>query len=129
MLLFVEALVDITLLSTLPFDAIREAMPYIRPIRNPNLASEDLRALEKLPLYIAKSLTIYWNVWISVVGSRIFAYTTLSLYIYASKDSFVASSYGSAAAVVGLDRLKNRAVFTFAFMEMMMWFWVSLPFY
>lgn len=100
-------------------------MPYIRPVRNPNLASEDLRALEKLPMYIAKSLTVYWNVWISVVGSRILAYTALAIYIYQSKGTVVASSYGSVAAVAGFDRLKNRAVFAFAFMEMMMWFYVS----
>ncbi|KAJ5215028.1 hypothetical protein N7468_010707 [Penicillium chermesinum] len=122
-LLFVEALVDITLLSTLPFDALQEAMPYIRPTRNPNLASEDLRALERLPMYIAKSLTIYWNVWISVAGSRILAYTALAVYIYQSKGNFVASQYGSVADIAGFDRLKNRTVFSFAFMEMMMWFW------
>ena len=125
-LLCAEALVDIVLLSTLPFhDALDEALPYIRPLRNPNLASEDLRALEKLPQYITKSLTMYWNVWTSVALTRIVVYTCLSVFIYQSKGSFVASSYTGAAATSGLDRLKNRAVFTFGFMEMMLWFWVS----
>ncbi|KAJ5760118.1 hypothetical protein N7520_007274 [Penicillium odoratum] len=123
--IFAEALVDIFLLASLPFhNALDEALPYIRPLRNPNLASEDLRALEKLPHYITKSLTIYWNVWINVALARIIVYASIAAFIYSGKDSFVASSYTSAATSAGLDRLKNRAVFTFGFMEMMVWFYV-----
>ncbi|KAJ5913504.1 hypothetical protein N7504_002387 [Penicillium tannophilum] len=123
--LFVDALVDIFLLASLPFhNALDEAMPYIRPFRNPNLASEDLRALEKLPHYIVKSLTVYWNVWINVAMARVAVYASIALFIYSNKGSFVASSYTAASTAAGLDRLKNRAVFTFGFMEMMAWFWI-----
>lgn len=124
-LLFAEALIDIILLSTLPFhDALNEALPYIRPLRNSNLPAEDLQALAKLPEYITKSLTIYWNVWTAIAASRFAAYAGLAFFIYQSKGSHVAS-YGATAAAAGLDRLKHRAVFTFGFMEMMTWFWVS----
>ncbi|KAJ6020848.1 Increased loss of mitochondrial DNA protein 1 [Penicillium herquei] len=122
--LFAEAFIDLVLLTTLPYrDALNDALPYIRPLRNSNLPSEDLRALEKLPEYITTNLTLYWNVWISITGARLAMYAAISLFIYQSKDSFVASSYAAASAVTGLDRLKNRAVFTYAFLEMMFWFW------
>ncbi|KAJ5947037.1 hypothetical protein N7466_000052 [Penicillium verhagenii] len=122
--IFTEALVDIFLLASLPFDALDEATPYIRPLRNPNLASEDLRALEKLPHYIAKSLTVYWNVWVNVAMARVAVYASIAVFIYSSKGSFVASTYTSAATAASFDRLKNRAVFTFGFLEMMVWFWI-----
>ena len=35
-----------------------------------------------------------------------------------------AASFGG-EAVSGLDQLKNRVVFTYGFMEMMFWLWVS----
>lgn len=124
-LLFVEAFIDIVLLSSLPYrNALDEALPYIRPLRNSNLASEDLRALEKLPEYITSNLTMYWNVWTSIAGARIAVYASLAIYIYQSKDSFLTSSYTATAAAAGFDRLKNRSVFTFAFLEMMTWFYV-----
>ncbi|KAJ5257267.1 hypothetical protein N7478_013371 [Penicillium angulare] len=123
-LLAAEALVDIVLLASLPFrNALDEALPYIRPLRNSNLPSEDLRALEKLPEYITTNLTMYWNVWVSVAAARIALYAGLAIFIYQAKDSFIASTYTAAAAASGLDRLKSRVVFTFAFMEMMVWFW------
>jgi hypothetical protein len=34
--------------------------------------------------------------------------------------------YGALEATSGLDQLKNRVVFTYGFMEMMFWLWVSL---
>lgn len=124
-LLFVEAFIDIILLSTLPFhEALDEALPYIRPLRNGNLPAEDLQILAKLPEYITKSLTMYWNVWTAIAASRFAVYAGLAFFIYQSKGSYVAS-YGATAATAGLDRLKHRAVFTFGFMEMMTWFWVS----
>ncbi|OQD70042.1 hypothetical protein PENDEC_c027G03297 [Penicillium decumbens] len=119
-LLFVEAVVDIVLLSTLPFhEALEEATPLIRPLRNSTLASEDLQVLAKLPQYITKSLTIYWNVWASISGVRFAAYAALSLYIYQGQGAY----YTAAAAATGLNQLKHRVVFMYAFLEMMAWFW------
>lgn len=121
-----EALIDLVLLSNLPFhEALDEALPFIRPLRNGNLPAEDLQVLQSLPEYITKSLTVYWSVWIGVAACRFFVYAGLALFIYTGKGEIMASSYASAAALVGLDRLKNRVVFTFAFVEMMFWFWVS----
>ncbi|KAJ5894376.1 hypothetical protein N7495_006067 [Penicillium taxi] len=123
-LLFSEALVDIVLLSSLPYrNALTEALPYIRPLRNGNLASEDLQILDKLPEYITRSLTTYWNVWTSVAGIRSFMYAALSIFIYSSKGGNAAVSYSATSAVFGLDQLKTRVVFTFGFLEMMFWFW------
>lgn len=123
--LFAEGLIDIILLSTLPFhEALDEALPYIRPLRNGNLPAEDLQVLAKLPEYITKSLTIYWNVWTAVAATRFAVYAGLAFFIYQGKGSYVAT-YGTTAVTAGLDRLKHRAVFTFGFMEMMTWFWVS----
>lgn len=124
-LLFAEAFIDIVLLSTLPFhEALDEALPYIRPLRNTNIPAEDLQILAKLPEYITKSLTLYWNVWTAIAGSRFAMYAGLAFFVYQGQGSYVAS-YGATAATAGLDRLKHRAVFTFGFMEMMVWFWVS----
>lgn len=124
--LFAEALFDLFLLSALPYhEALDEALPYIRPLRNGNLPSEDLKVLENLPMYITKSLTMYWNVWVSIAGCRFALYCALSVFIYYSRGSLMASSYTASAAMTGFDRLKNRVVFTYGFMEMMTWFWVS----
>ncbi|KAJ5084361.1 hypothetical protein NUU61_008940 [Penicillium alfredii] len=124
-LLGVEALIDLVLLSNLPFhEALDEALPYIRPLRNGNLPAEDLQVLSRLPEYITKSLTMYWNVWIAVAATRFVVYAALSFFIYQSRGSHLVSSYTTAAAVSGIDILKNRVVFTFGFMEMMFWFWV-----
>ncbi|KAJ5670273.1 uncharacterized protein N7477_005636 [Penicillium maclennaniae] len=115
-----EALIDLVLLSTIPFhEALDEALPYIRPLRNGNLPAEDLQILAKLPEYITKSLTIYWNVWTTIAGFRFAAYGALSLFIYLGRGA----SYSSAAAVTGLSLLKHRVVFMYAFVEMMTWFW------
>lgn len=120
-LLFVEALVDLILISTIPFhEALDEALPYIRPLRDGHLPAEDLQVLATLPEYITKSLTIYWNVWTAIAGFRFAAYAALSLYIYQGQGAH----YTAAAAVTGLNRLKHRVVFMYAFMEMMTWFWV-----
>ncbi|KAJ5085584.1 Increased loss of mitochondrial DNA protein 1, partial [Penicillium argentinense] len=123
--LFATALFDLILLSTLPFnDALDEALHYSRPLRNGNLPAEDLQVLASLPEYITKSLTMYWNVWISVAASRFALYGGLAFFIYQGRDSFLVSSYTATAAAEGLDRLKSRVVFTFSFMEMMTWFWI-----
>lgn len=125
MLLFVESLIDLVLLSNIPFhEALDEALPYIRPLRNGNLPAEDLQVLQNLPEYITKSLTVYWSVWIGVAGCKFAVYAGLAFFIYQGRADGVAN-YTSAAALGGLDLLKNRVVFTFAFLEMMFWFWVS----
>ena len=125
-LLFAEAASDIVLLSTLPYrEALDEALPYIRPLRNGQLPAEDLQILASLPQYITKSLTMYWNVWIGISACRFAIYGGLAVFIYQSRGSYAASSYIAATAVSGFDRLKHRVVFTFAFMQMMTWFWVS----
>ncbi|CAG8342090.1 unnamed protein product [Penicillium salamii] len=122
-LLFVESLIDLVLLSNIPFhEALDEALPYIRPLRNGNLPAEDLQVLHNLPEYITKSLTVYWAVWIGVAGCKFAVYAGLAFFIYQGRADGV-SAYTSAAALGGLDRLKNRVVFTFAFLEMMFWFW------
>lgn len=114
------------LLSNLPFnEALSEALPYIRPLRNGNLPAEDLRALERLPEYITKSLTVYWNVWTGIAGCRLLVYAALAFFVYQSRGDYLVSSYTATAAGSGLDRLKNHVIFTFAFLEMMFWFWVS----
>ncbi|CAG8264834.1 unnamed protein product [Penicillium nalgiovense] len=123
-LIFIESLVDLVLLSNIPFhEALDEALPYIRPLRNGNLPAEDLQVLQSLPEYITKSLTIYWSVWIAVAACRFAVYGAIAFFIYQGKGDHLASSYTSAAAIGGLDRLKNRVVFSFAFFEMMFWFW------
>ena len=94
-------------------------------MRNGNLPAEDLQVLQSLPEYITKSLTIYWSVWIAVAACRFAVYAAIAFFIYQGKGDHLASSYTSAAAIGGLDRLKNRVVFSFAFFEMMFWFWVS----
>ncbi|OOQ84002.1 hypothetical protein PEBR_32347 [Penicillium brasilianum] len=126
-LLFAGALVDMILLSSLPYhEALDEALPYIRPLRNSNLPAEDLQALARLPEYITRSLTMYWNVWVSISGLRFALYGGISFFIYQSRGSYLLSSYTSKMEPSGLEQLKSRVVFTYAFMEMMVWFWVFI---
>ncbi len=124
-LLFAGALVDLILLSSLPYhEALNDALPYIRPLRNSNLPAEDLQVLAKLPEYITKSLTMYWSVWVSISGLRFALYGGISFFIYQARGSYLVSSYTSKTTPSGLEQLKSRVVFTYAFMEMMVWFWV-----
>ncbi|KAJ5364411.1 uncharacterized protein N7496_010124 [Penicillium cataractarum] len=126
-LLFAGALVDMILLSSLPYhEALDEALPYIRPLRNSNLPAEDLQALAKLPEYITRSLTMYWNVWVSISALRFALYGGISFFIYQARGSYLLSSYTSKMEPSGLQQLKSRVVFTYAFMEMMVWFWVFI---
>lgn len=126
MLLFVEALIDLVLLSNIPFhEALDEALPFIRPLRNGNLPAEDLRVLETLPEYITKSLTVYWNVWVAISGCRFLVYGGLAFFVYYGRGEYMLSSYTFAVATSGLNGLKHRVVFSFGFMEMMIWFWVN----
>ncbi|KAJ5973937.1 hypothetical protein N7481_011147 [Penicillium waksmanii] len=119
------AIFDLILLSTLPYkNALDEALRYVRPLRNGNLPAEDLQVLASLPEYITKSLTMYWNVWVSVAASRFSLYGGISFFIYQGRDSMISSMYSGSDAVEGLGRIKSRAVFTFCFMEMMTWFWI-----
>jgi energy-converting hydrogenase Eha subunit G len=112
-------------LSNIPYhEALDEALPYIRPLRNGNLPAEDLQVLQNLPEYITKSLTVYWSVWIGVAGCKFAIYASIAFFIYQGRANGV-TTYTSAATLGGLDLLKNRVVFTFAFLEMMFWFWVS----
>ncbi|KAJ5678639.1 hypothetical protein N7462_006883 [Penicillium macrosclerotiorum] len=123
--LFGEALIDLILLLTLPYrEALDEALPYIRPLRNGNLPAEDLQVLAKLPEYITSSLILYWNVWIGVAACRFFLHGGIAFFIYQSRAENMLSSYTATIASAGLDILKNRVVFTFTFIEMMVWFWV-----
>ncbi|KAJ5739774.1 Increased loss of mitochondrial DNA protein 1 [Penicillium manginii] len=110
---------DLILLSTLPYkNALDEALRYVRPLRNSNLPAEDLQILASLPEYITKSLTMYWNVWVSVAASRFSLYGGIAFFIYQGRDA------GLLEGVEGLGRIRTRVVFTFCFMEMMAWFWI-----
>jgi hypothetical protein len=90
-------------------------------LRNSNLPAEDLQILASLPEYITKSLTMYWNVWVSVAASRFSLYGGIAFFIYQGRDA------GLLEGVEGLGRIRTRVVFTFCFMEMMAWFWVCSP--
>lgn len=79
---------------------------------------------------------LYSEIWTLLAASRFCLFFAVSFFIYQSKPSAwgfssetTAGRYGSRAgseAASGLDQLKNRVVFTYGFMEMMFWLWVSL---
>jgi magnesium-transporting ATPase (P-type) len=70
---------------------------------------------------------MYWNVWVSISALRFALYGGISFFIYQARGSYMMSSYTSKMEPSGLEQLKSRVVFTYVFMEMMVWFWVCFP--
>lgn len=90
------------------------------------------RANHPLTVRIA---ALYSEIWTLLAASRFCLFFAVSFFIYQSKpgawgfsSETTAGRYGSRAgseAASGLDQLKNRVVFTYGFIEMMFWLWVS----
>jgi hypothetical protein len=87
--------------------------------------------------FAARLASLYSEIWTLLSAARFCLFFVVSFFIYQSKpDAWgVGGSaargtggygYGSVEATSGLDQLKNRVVFTYGFMEMMFWLWVSL---
>lgn len=83
--------------------------------------------------FLARLASLYSEIWTLLSASRFCLFFAVSFFIYQSKpsawgvdDARSALGYGAAQeAASGIDQLKNRVVFTYGFMEMMFWLWVS----
>jgi hypothetical protein len=74
--------------------------------------------------------TLYNEIWTFIAGARFCFFFGVSLFIYASgnKTSSVAWEDNDDGLVKsGMEQVKSRVVFTYAFVEMMFWLWVRLP--
>lgn len=75
---------------------------------------------------------LYSEIWTLLATSRFCLFFAVSFFIYQSKPGAWGFGHGAGSgydagedAVSGLGQLKNRVVFTYAFMEAMIWFWVG----
>lgn len=78
--------------------------------------------------FMARLAGLYSEIWMLISASRFCLFFAVSFFIYQSKPGAWGISPGASVggeAVSGLDQLKNRVVFTYGFMEMMFWLWVS----
>lgn len=84
--------------------------------------------------FMARLANLYSEIWTLISASRFCLFFAVSFFIYQSNPGawgFAPSSSGGYSsrvgeeAISGLDQLKNRVVFTYGFMEMMFWLWVS----
>jgi hypothetical protein len=92
-------------------------------------------SLTRVNPFTVRIAALYSEIWTLLAASRFCLFFAVSFFIYQSKPgawgfdlAATGDPYGSRSAteaVSGLDQLKNRVVFTYGFMEMMFWLWVS----
>lgn len=70
---------------------------------------------------------LYSEIWTLLAASRFCLFFAVSIFIYQSKPVAWGVSADESETMTGLGQLKNRVVFTYGFMEMMFWLWVSIP--
>lgn len=77
--------------------------------------------------------TLYNEIWTFIAGARFCFFFAVSLFIYTSggkASSSVWEDNDDGQVKLGMEQVKSRVVFTYAFVEMMFWLWVCflLPF-
>lgn len=89
--------------------------------------------------YLARLASLYSEIWTLISSARFCLFFAVSFFIYQSKPDmwgvsaattspvggYGAGGSGAGEAISGLDQLKNRVVFTYGFVEMTFWLWVS----
>ena len=124
-----DALVDLVLVTKIPQMNEVIAMAAAARSQSPVPVAGALR----MNPFLARLASLYSEIWTLLSASRFCLFFAVSFFIYQSKpsawgvdDTRSALGYGAAQeAASGLDQLKNRVIFTYGFMEMMFWLWVS----
>ncbi|EED15299.1 conserved hypothetical protein [Talaromyces stipitatus ATCC 10500] len=128
-LLVSEALIDLIVVGKLPqLDSI------LTNLQREQRQTED-RGFSRITLQKPKQTinswtiqlaTIYNEIWTFIAGARFVFFFAVSLFIYTGDSSGATgkkSWVGQGQVRNGLDQVRNRIVFTFAFVEMMFWLW------
>lgn len=72
--------------------------------------------------------TLYNEIWTFIAGARFCFFFAVSLFIYTSGGGKTSSSVwednDGGQVKLGMEQVKSRVVFTYAFVEMMFWLWV-----
>lgn len=131
-LLTSEALIDLIIVRKLP-----QIDDILNTAQRDQRRTEDMgfsRITLQKPKQTINALTIqlaalYNEIWTFIAGARFCFFFAVSLFIYTSGDSQTKSSAvwednDDGQVKLGLDQIKSRVVFTFAFVEMMFWLWV-----
>ncbi|KAL1881067.1 hypothetical protein Plec18167_003609 [Paecilomyces lecythidis] len=119
-LLVADALVDLIVVTKVP--QINEVLARADVARSRSNGSTAVISNNPFAIRMA---ALYSEIWTLLAASRFCLFFAVSIFIYQSKP--VVWGVGASEAKTGLDQLKNRVVFTYGFMEMMFWLWVSTP--
>lgn len=129
-LLIGEALIDLIIVRKLP-----QVDDILSTVQHEQRRTEDTgfsRITLQKPKQPINALTIqlatlYNEIWTFIAGTRFCFFFAVSLFIYTSgarTGSSVWDKNDDGQVKMGLEQIKSRVVFTFAFMEMMFWLWV-----
>lgn len=129
-LLIGEALIDLIIVRKLP-----QVDDILSTVQHEQRRTEDTgfsRITLQKPKQPINALTIqlatlYNEIWTFIAGTRFCFFFAVSLFIYTSgarTGSSVWEKNDDGQVKMGLEQIKSRVVFTFAFMEMMFWLWV-----
>ena len=133
-LLIGEALIDLIIVRKLPqIDDILSTVQHEQRRTEDTGFSRITLQKPKQPInaLTIQLATLYNEVWTFIAGTRFCFFFGLSLFIYTSGGGTSGSSgvwedNDDGQVKLGLDQIKSRVVFTFAFVEMMFWLWVCL---
>lgn len=135
-LLVVDALVDLIIITKVPHMneilATAEAARY----RGPDRVLGGGSGSPHMNPFLARLASLYSEIWTLISAARFCLFFAVSFFIYQSKPGAwgmsnpnpVVGGYqasGGEETMSGLDHLKNRVVFTYGFVEMSFWLWVS----
>lgn len=115
-LLVADALIDLILITKVP--QINEIIATAEASRYQSSSTAAPGAMRGNP-FITRLASLYSEIWTLLSASRFCLFFAVSFFVYQSKPT----AWGIAGT--GLDQLKNRVIFTYGFMEMMFWLWVS----
>ncbi|RJE26568.1 hypothetical protein PHISCL_01080 [Aspergillus sclerotialis] len=126
-LLVADALVDLIIVTKVPHMNEILATADAARHRPSNYGIRDADAPRMNP-FMVRLAGLYSDIWMLISASRFCLFFAVSFFIYQSKPGAwgvnPTASFGG-EVISGLDQLKNRVVFTYGFMEMMFWLWVS----
>jgi hypothetical protein len=131
-LLTSEALIDLIIVRKLPQidDILNTAQRDQRRTEDTGFSRITLQKPKQTINALTIQLsTLYNEIWTFIAGARFCFFFAVSLFIYTSGDGQTKSSAvwednDDEQVKLGLDQIKSRVVFTFAFVEMMFWLWV-----
>jgi hypothetical protein len=136
-LLVADALVDLIVVTKVP--QINEIMAAADALNSRSIqfgeggSRTTVASFPRSP-FVRRIAALYSEIWTLLAASRFCLFFAVSFFIYQSKPNAWGLDPGAGVsggpslfrAVSGLDQLKNRVVFTYGFVEMIFWLWVSV---